>query len=708
MIRRFRFPDYLTSVWPLAITLTGAFLFWLLVFGNPLGIVELRWLGELLKSRAAAGIAPPVDPHIVHLDIDRHQFESFSTIALEYQNAADIIRQATALGASVVVFDIIFSRGSQEESQPILDSIKEAERYGTHVVLAEALEPKPADGLAPDRIRSFPFRERLSEPSGLINARSDIDGVLRRYALVEPGPQGLEPSLALAAYLSWRGLNWKDVTFPNPRVARWPELSPDNKSIAPREIGVEPVLLNFRTAWSFRTSDVNAAKGVFIHYRLEQMQREYADAQNARSASRPVTKSLDDCVVAVSYIATGIGDVGTTPMGTNQPRVVSHLQALNDLIQSSFLHQTSRMTDACALLAVLLLVFFMKRCSGLVSLLVLWLGGVLLIIGLDAWFVYARNTVFSALFVTSLWTAVNLAEIVRRYTLEFVERLKLRTTMSFYFSPRVLERVLKNPGSTEPQEAELTLLLTDLRNSTPLAERLGANCFFALLNQVFEIQTRVVTGEDGNIEHFLGDQFLSYWGAPDPQPDGPDRALRAALTLTAEMDSFRDTLPVEIRQLFGYGVALHSGSALVGNKGSRLRLDYGVVGDLVNTAARIESLTKYYGVRVLVTRDTYAKLAHPPPARMLDCVAVKGKNVPTEILEVSHAPGKSNFHEVAKKYGEAFARYRAGQFDVAERLFTQVAETEGDSPSLVLARRCAQLRISPPAFWEGVFRLENK
>ncbi len=709
MIRRFRASDYLASVWPLAITLTGAFIFWALLFGNPLEIIELRWLGQLLRWRAATGFARPVDSHIVHLDIARREFESFSTIALEYQNAANIILETAALGAKVVVFDIIFSRGSRQESQPILDAMEAVwKQTRTRVVLAEALEPNSDDDQKLGRIRSFPFLENPREPSGLINARSDVDGVLRRYALIQQGTQGPKPSLALSAYLSWLDLDWKDVTFPSPTAVRWPELSSDYKRQTLREIGLAPVLLDFRTPWNFRPGDVNAAKGVFIHYRLEQLHREYSEALNARSASRPVSKTLDHCVVVVSYIVTGVGDVGTTPMGVNEPRVVSHLQALNDLIQNSFLYRTSRLTDVLFLLAVLLLAFFTNRCAGVASLLGLWVCGVALIIGLDIWLLFAMNAVFAALYVASLWTAVNFAEVIRRYIREFVERLKLRTTMSFYFSPRVLERVLKVPGSTEPQEAELTLLLTDLRNSTPLAERLGASSFFALLNRVFEIQTRAVTAEDGNLEHFLGDQFLSYWGAPDPQPDAADRALRAAFSLITEMESFCDGLPVETRQLFGYGVALHSGSALVGNKGSRLRLDYGVVGDLVNTAARIESLTKYYGVRMLVTRDTFAKLTDPPPSRLLDHVLVKGKNVPVEIFEVNHTSKGSRFEEIAQKYAEAFNHYRNGQFEIAERLFAELAEIENDLPSAVLKRRCGELRMNPPAIWEGVFRLDAK
>jgi hypothetical protein len=91
-------------------------------------------------------------------------------------------------------------------------------------------------------------------------------------------------------------------------------------------------------------------------------------------------------------------------------------------------------------------------------------------------------------------------------------------------------------------------------------------------------------------------------------------------------------------------------------QGSQLRLDYGVVGDLLNTAARVESLTKSYAVRLSVTRDAYAKLTSPPPSHLLDHVVVKGKNLSIEILEVSDSSSKQNFEEIAQRYSEAFTR----------------------------------------------------
>jgi hypothetical protein len=87
---------------------------------------------------------------------------------------------------------------------------------------------------------------------------------------------------------------------------------------------------------------------------------------------------------------------------------------------------------------------------------------------------------------------------------------------------------------------------------------------------------------------------------------------------------------------------------------------------------------------------------------------VKGKTLPVEILEVSDSCSKPNFEKIAQDYSEAFTRYRGGQFDAAEQLFARLAESENDTPSRVLMRRCAELRLHPPKLWEGVFRLETK
>lgn len=294
------------------------------------------------------------------------------------------------------------------------------------------------------------------------------------------------------------------------------------------------------------------------------------------------------------------------------------------------------------------------------------------------------------------------------FVLERLERVKLRHTMGLYFSPSVLQAVLADPGSMEPRRANVTLLLTDLRNSTPLAESLGPKGMFQLLNRVFEAQTNAIMGEQGNLEHFLGDQFLSYWGAPQPQPDAADRAERAAIKLITAMEQLRTTLSPEVQKLFGYGVALHSGGVLVGNKGSALRLDYGLVGDTVNEAARIEALTKYYGVKLLISRDAFAQLSEQGDRRLLDRVIVKGKTEPVELYECENPCTPPNYRELCRRYKAAYDEYFFGRFAEAKLQFEKLVEDFADGASRTLAARCAELATNPPAEWKGIWKMEAK
>jgi adenylate cyclase len=214
--------------------------------------------------------------------------------------------------------------------------------------------------------------------------------------------------------------------------------------------------------------------------------------------------------------------------------------------------------------------------------------------------------------------------------------------------------------------------------------------------------------EDGALEHFLGDQFLTYWGAPQPQPDGPNQALRAALELIKGLEAFKATQPPEVKALFGYGVALHCGSVLFGNKGSAKRLDFGLVGDTVNEAARIESLTRYYGVTLLVSRECFAHLTNPAPHRLLDRVIVKGKSTPVELFEIENPRTPANYAELVREWDAAFADYTAGQFAEARPVFAKLAEQFNDGPSKLMIHRCDELTAYPPADWKGVWKMESK
>ena len=495
-----------------------------LLFGNPLESLEMRWFGQVLRWRYERGLAPPVDPSIVHVDITRTDLEKLPTLELEYQNAANIIRQATELGARVVAFDIIFARGNESMAAPILKEIERSKSENRSVILAEALLPSAEDGKE-ERIRSFPFHERVPS-AGLILVRADGDGVLRRYDYVHrTGSKSVEPSLALACYLAWREIPWDSgVSFPRPDVLRWGELSSDLTSMEPRDLKLEPVLLNYRSPWP------GSGPAAFRHHSVAQLAALHEISR--KSNAQPLTNA----VVFVAYPGAGLGDTGTTSLAANQPRVLLHSTALNDLIQRNWIRRSPRWVDTLAICGVVLLGAIATFLRGTLPLLLFWTAGLVLAGVLSCLFIMKAGWVPGLVNASVVWSLVTFVELGRRQSYEFMQRLKLRSTMSLYFSPHIMDHVLKNPGSMEPQEAEITVLLTDLRNSTRIAESVGPEGMFQLLNHVFEAQTKAILAEDGSMEHFLGDQFMSYWGAPDLQPDATDRAFRAALGLIAGME----------------------------------------------------------------------------------------------------------------------------------------------------------------------------
>ena len=683
-----------TRPWPLHLGLCACAVGIVLSFGNPLETQELQWFGQCLRWRFATGLAPAVERAVVHLNIDQEDLKNLSSLESEYATAARIIREASALGASVVAFDIVFARANPATARPLLDAIAEHK----NAVFAEALNAPPGETEPSVLIRSFPFKDPTAVPGGLINLSADPDGVIRHYNLIHRTKDGYESSLALAAYLASLGLDWKrDVSFLSAHLAEWHELSPaDFVTMIPRRVPVGAVLLNLRCPWA-----VESGPTAFDYMNLRQL-----DALFEKTSAAASMKPLNNKIVFVGYVAIGQGDLGPTIFGPHEPLIYLHSTALNDVMQDRWLRRSGRVLDALWLCAVLLLLVGAHRCRYKWSLALWWATGVGILVAAGAIVLLRSNFVLPTVAATGLWTAAIVLEIARRHTQELVERQRLRNTMSLYFSPRVLKSVLEDPALLQPKRVEITALLTDVRNSTALAEQLGTERMLALLNQIFAVENRSVFAEDGSLEKPVGDQFLAYWGAPDPQPDAADRALRAAFAIIEGMHDLRETFDSKMREMFGYGMALHAGQSLIANIGSAQFFHYGVIGDLINTTARVESLTKYYRVLALATDDVLERFSRPPESRLIDRVLLKGKTTPLELFELRHKFSPHDFAEIAKSYAEAFALYQEGKFVEAEQRFRLLAAR--DKPSTILADRCADFQLHPPYEWHGTFVIGSK
>ena len=388
-----------SSQWLLALVLCLSGGLWLLVRGNPLEIYEFRFLDRMLRWRAEVGLVHPPDSHIVHLDLDADYLDKLPDLPQEYQDVADIVTEASELGASVIVFDIVFGRGSRESAQPILDAIERAKSRNCSVILAEFLH-------GPLELkRSFPFNERV-RPSGLANVQADPDGVLRRYAFVRPGPDGLEPSLALAGYLSWREIDWEKVTrSAESQTASWMELDASNSALELRQVDIVPILLNFRDAWD--------APGTasFRHYTRGQLR----SLHSARQVSDKEPSPLINSILIVSLVSSGVGDVVTTSFGSNQPGAIVHSTAINDLVQGTSIIRLPRPVEAAALCIILPFAWATRFCRRTISLFVAWMLVTAAIIASAVALLLGTNYLLGTIALVSLWTLIIVAELARRY-----------------------------------------------------------------------------------------------------------------------------------------------------------------------------------------------------------------------------------------------------------------------------------------------------
>ena len=324
-----------------------------------------------------------------------------------------------------------------------------------------------------------------------------------------------------------------------------------------------------------------------------------------------------------------------SPGWANIGGVRVHQQAMQTLLDGAFLRDQpvwlTVLFLAPAFFAVLLL-FTRSMAGGLVSVPLLTMGVLVLA---------QQRFVSLALVMPMVTPAVTLmlsGAMGLVYRLLIVDREKRQTANLFksYVAPHVLHELMKNPDDLglSGKKSEVTVLFSDVRGFTTLSEKLDPAELVTALNIYLTRMTEIIFEHQGMVDKFIGDAIMAVWGAPTAGPQDREKALDAALGMVAALKELNPEIERHAGQPFAVGVGLNSGMVTLGNIGSKNKLDYTVIGDAVNLASRLESLTKQYGVQLLVSENIVEGLADKYHLRSLDLVIVKGKTRPIEIFEV--------------------------------------------------------------------------
>lgn len=220
------------------------------------------------------------------------------------------------------------------------------------------------------------------------------------------------------------------------------------------------------------------------------------------------------------------------------------------------------------------------------------------------------------------------------------ERETIKDTFGRFVSHEVAEVVLDGRVPLNGEVREVTILFQDIRGFTSLSERTPPVALLQLVNDFFTEMVAAVEAHGGIVKQFLGDGVMALFGVPAVHADAPARAVHTALDMLARLEGFNTRRQAQGEAPLRIGVGIHTGEVIAGCIGPDTRLEYGVVGDAVNLASRVQELTKQVGTAILVTDDTAARLGAGFVLGTRTVLTVRGKTQPIGVIEVLGArPG---------------------------------------------------------------------
>lgn len=342
-----------------------------------------------------------------------------------------------------------------------------------------------------------------------------------------------------------------------------------------------------------------------------------------------------------------------------------------------------------------------------------------LVIG-GSWWAYDRYLILidgtlPVLAILIVALHVNIVKFIQ----EFNQKQQIRKQFQSYLSPDLVAKLIKDPSLLKlgGEEKELSIMFTDVRGFTSISEHYGKDVqgLTKIMNRYMTAMTRRILETDGTLDKYIGDAQMAFWNAPLDETQHCKDAVKAALGMLDDLETFNREIAAEGVPAFGMGLGINTGVVVVGNMGSEQRFDYTCLGDAVNLASRLEGQSKNYGVKVVLGPITAERLGDEYFTIELDCIAVKGKTEGVTIYTVFKNPDVTAGAEwlMARELHELMLTYyREQKWDRAKEMVISLkGEFDGGMDEyydIWLERIDEMAAKNLPADWDGVYRATSK
>lgn len=646
---------------------------------------------------------------------------------------AQLVNRLNEEGAAVIAFDIFFSEHENNIAKSVLDKLKiqnqiskpvedailkNTELFDEDKILAEALQqtnavmaiaflprkefinepPNPLIQMTKEKadelfimegaghISNIPILQNAAKEVGFINIFPDTDGIIRHAPLIMEYKGGVYPSLALQSVLSFLH---KDIDLVTPLYGK-------TQKLEGVKIGASII----------PTSETGQ---VLIPFIGKSYTFPYYSATDVINKRIPKDALLGK-ILFLGTSATGLGDLHATAIQNPFPGVEIQATLVNGILMNSFSVKPAWTHGAHLVLIFLfglIAAFSFPRFGPRL------LGSVIVLFppimfSLNNMFWDETGYIISMLLPISTVLAIAIMNMIYGYLFESRRREKLKSMFGEYVPAKHIDEMLQASGgyALKGEDREMSVLFADIRNFTSISEGLSAAELVDMLNTFFTPMTKIIFDHRGTIDKYVGDLIMAFWGAPLKDKNHAKHAIESALEMQSQLKELQSTLAEHNWPEINIGIGINSGQMSVGDMGSQYRRNYTVLGDQVNLASRVEGLTKFYGVEIIVTESTQ----NDQPGfifRKLDLVRVKGKKQGVAIYEAICKKSQATpaLMKELSDYETALEAYFKQDWDKALEQMTALHHQFKERKIYKLyLERINEFKNTPPSTdWDGVY-----